>query len=174
MFQLGLYTHPTTSFCLLCPSGVVMYCALSLSRVRLLATPWTIARQALLSMRILQASLPEWVAMPSSRGYSWLRDPTQVSLIAGGFFDWATRDARAPLVPPTNFNFFFSPEIKGGWSLWGHLACIPSLSSRFISEASPLPDNLSLMWHYASFSMCSLRAFRHPPSKKATLYLFPS
>ena len=106
----------------------------------------------------------EWVTYPFSSRSSWLRDPTQVSHIAGGFFiDWAIRDARSPLVPPTNLWFFFSPEIKGVWSFWGHLACIPSLSSRFISEASLLPDNLSLMWQYTSFSMCSLRAFRHPP-----------
>ena len=31
------------------------------------ATPWTIARQAPLSMGILQARILEWVAMPSSR-----------------------------------------------------------------------------------------------------------
>ena len=33
----------------------------------------------------LQARVLEWVAMPSSRGYSWLRDWTWVSCIAGGF-----------------------------------------------------------------------------------------
>ena len=40
------------------------------SRVRLSATPWTIARQTRLSMGILQARILEWVAMPSSRGSS--------------------------------------------------------------------------------------------------------
>ena len=35
---------------------------------------------------ILQARIVEWVAMPSSRGSSQLRDQTQVSCIAGGFF----------------------------------------------------------------------------------------
>ena len=39
----------------------------SLSHVRLLATPWTVARQAPLSMGILQAGILEWVATPSSR-----------------------------------------------------------------------------------------------------------
>ena len=34
------------------------------------ATPWTVARQAPLSMGILQARTLEWVAMPSSRGSS--------------------------------------------------------------------------------------------------------
>jgi len=39
-----------------------------------------------LSMGILQARILEWVAMPSSRGSSQLRDQTQVSHMAGGFF----------------------------------------------------------------------------------------
>ena len=35
------------------------------SCVRLFATLWTVARQAPLSMEILQARILEWVAMPS-------------------------------------------------------------------------------------------------------------
>ena len=35
---------------------------------------------------ILQARIPEWVAMPSSRRSSWLRDQTCVSCIAGRIF----------------------------------------------------------------------------------------
>ena len=35
---------------------------------------------------ILQATILEWVAFPFSRGLSQLRDQTQVSLIAAGFF----------------------------------------------------------------------------------------
>ena len=43
---------------------------------------------------ILQARILEWVAFPFSRGSSQLRDQTQVSCIAGGFFtSWATREA---------------------------------------------------------------------------------
>ena len=43
---------------------------------------------------ILQAQILEWVAFPFSRGSSQLRDWTQVSHIAGGFFtSWATREA---------------------------------------------------------------------------------
>jgi len=37
-------------------------------------------------MRILQARILEWVAIPSFRGFSQPRDRTQVSSIAGGFF----------------------------------------------------------------------------------------
>ena len=58
-------------------------------------TLWTVARQAPLSMGILQARLLEWVAMPSSRGSSQPRDPTQVSRTAGRFFTiWATGEAQ--------------------------------------------------------------------------------
>ena len=38
------------------------------------ATPWTVASQVPLTMGILQARIPEWVAMPSSRGSSQPRD----------------------------------------------------------------------------------------------------
>ena len=45
---------------------------------------------------ILQARILEWVAFPFSRGSSQLRDQTQVSRIAGGFFtSWARREAKA-------------------------------------------------------------------------------
>ena len=45
---------------------------------------------------ILQARTLEWVAFPLSRGSSRLRDWTQVSCIAGGFFtSWASREAQA-------------------------------------------------------------------------------
>ena len=64
---------------------VFLMCVQSLSRVWLFATPWTVARQAPLSMGILQARILEWVAMPSSRGSSQPRDWTQVSRITGGF-----------------------------------------------------------------------------------------
>ena len=64
-------------------------CISRFSHVRLLATPWTVAPQAPLSMGILQARILEWVAMPFSRGSSLIRDQTCISCdsyIAGGFF----------------------------------------------------------------------------------------
>ena len=55
-----------------------------------------IACQTPLSMGILQATILEWVAMPSSGESSRPRDWTQVSLIAGRFFTvWATWEAQA-------------------------------------------------------------------------------
>ena len=52
------------------------------SHVQLFVTLWTIARQAPLSMKILQSGILEWVAMPSSRVSSLLRDWTQVSYVS--------------------------------------------------------------------------------------------
>ena len=63
------------------------------------ATTWPLARQAPLSMRILQTGILEWIAMPSSRGSSQPRDWIQVSRIRGEFFTiWVTREApEAPI-----------------------------------------------------------------------------
>ena len=48
---------------------------------------------------ILQARILEWVAIPFSRVSSHLRDWSQVSLIAGGFFtSWSIREARLRLL----------------------------------------------------------------------------
>ena len=64
----------------------------SLSRVRLFATPWTVAYQAPLSMGFSQAIVLEWIAISFSRESSWPRDRTQVSHIVDGRFTvWATR-----------------------------------------------------------------------------------
>ena len=76
---------------------------------------------------ILQTRILEWVAIPSSRGSSWLRDQTCVSCIAGGFFAtcskfWATshrKDFQEGLnqpvfstVPMTQRKNFFLPSIR--------------------------------------------------------------
>ena len=59
-----------------------MFCVYSFSHVRLFGA----ARQAPLSVGILQARILEWVALPSSRGSSQRRNRTQVSHTAGRFF----------------------------------------------------------------------------------------
>ena len=57
---------------------------------------------------ILQARIQEWVAISFSRGYSWPRDQTRVSCIAGRFFtDWAMREA---------FNFTLTEVIHKNFS----------------------------------------------------------
>ena len=64
----------------------------SLSRIRLFATPWTVAYEAL-SMGF--SRILEWVAISFSRGSSQPRDRTWVSRIAGRCFTvWATREAQ--------------------------------------------------------------------------------
>ena len=54
----------------------------SLSGVWLFVTPWTTICQAPLPMRIFQARILEWVAMPSSKGSSQAKNRTQVSHVA--------------------------------------------------------------------------------------------
>ena len=51
-----------------------------------LCDPMDCSPQAPLSMGILQARIPEWVAIPFSRGSSRPRDQTQASRITGRFF----------------------------------------------------------------------------------------
>ena len=56
-----------------------------------LATLWTVAQQAPLSMGFFQTRTLEWIAISFSRGSSWPRNWTQVSCIAGRFFtNWAS------------------------------------------------------------------------------------
>ena len=54
----------------------------SFSRVWLFGTPWTVARQAPLSMGILQSIILEWVAISFSMGFAQLRDGIWVSCTA--------------------------------------------------------------------------------------------
>ena len=68
--------------------------------------------------RILQASMLEWLAIPFSRGSSWLRDQTQVSNIAGEFLTvWVTKEAqeywsRYPVPSPADLP---DPQLKPGF-----------------------------------------------------------
>ena len=50
------------------------YAAKSLSHVHFFVTPWTVARQAPLSVGMPQARILEWVAVSFSRGSSRPRD----------------------------------------------------------------------------------------------------
>ena len=77
------------------------------SHVRPFVTPWTVAHQAPLYMKILQARILESVAMSSSRGFSQPRDWTHISCIsciAGRFFyHWPTKEAHADYIYIYNF-----------------------------------------------------------------------
>ena len=70
--------------CNLSPVSTIVV-VLVASHVCLLATPRTVAHQALLS-KILLARILEWVAIPFSRGSSQPRVQTRVSCVAGRFF----------------------------------------------------------------------------------------
>ena len=59
---------------------------LLLFSVSLFATPWTVGRQAPLSMGLFQARILEQVTISSSRGSSQPRDRTHTSCLADGFF----------------------------------------------------------------------------------------
>ena len=49
---------------------------------------------------ISQARILEWVAISSSRGDSWLRDPTHISCIGRRIlYHWATREAQVGSLP---------------------------------------------------------------------------
>ena len=67
------------------------------SLVWLFATLWTVTHEVLLSIGFSRQQ-NEWVAMPSSRGSSWLRDQTHVSCVfcTGRqiLYHWATWEAQ--------------------------------------------------------------------------------
>ena len=78
---------------------------------------------------ILQERIQECVAIPLSRGYSWLRDWTWISCTAGGFFtNWTTREAigrfthgtqtlSLPRLPQASFlrNLYTYPRVLAGF-----------------------------------------------------------
>ena len=84
----------------------------------------------------LQARILEWVVMPSPRGSSQPRDPTQVSRIAGRFFtDWATGK-------PKNSGVDTLPLFQAQELNYGLLHCL-----RIIYQLSYQwsPENIQLM-----------------------------
>ena len=82
---------------------------------------------------VSQAKILEWVVIPFSRGSSWPRNWTQVSLIVGSFFTiWATREAqRTWYLSVCNF-VSFRNILK--FSFW----CCPLPDSRFSVVCCPL------------------------------------
>ena len=98
----------------------IYICAQSLSHV--FVTPRTVARLVSLSLGILQARIPEWVAMPFSRGSSQARDWTHVSHIVGRLLSvWATREVQQllGLGPNLSPRGVTASLIKGTWDRTG-------------------------------------------------------
>ena len=86
---------PVISFITISPMIMMCSCvclrACLLSHVQLFAIPWTVVRQAPLSMGFPRHA---GVTISSSRGCSWLRDQTSVSCISRQvLYHWATREA---------------------------------------------------------------------------------
>ena len=96
-----------------------------LSCVWLFATPWTIARQAPLPVGTLQARILEWVAKPSSRGFSWPRNQIPHHL---GLLHLPT--GSLPLAPPYNVTFTILTVFKGTvlWH-WAYSHCCVTITT---------------------------------------------
>ena len=95
-------------------------CAQLPSYVQLFATPWTITRQAALSMGILQPRIPEWVAISSSRGYSWPSHSTHISICIGRWvlYHWAAWEAMSTIqwiCPSSNLNVVAAVLVAPSW-----------------------------------------------------------
>ena len=82
------------------------------SHVQPLATPWTVAHQASLSMEVLQIRILELVAMSSSRESSLPKDRTHVScgICRQILYHWATGEA--PLITHTEHYIHNSPHFS--------------------------------------------------------------
>ena len=91
MMVLYIYTHTHTH------THTYMKVKVQLISCVQLCDPWTVAHQGSSVQWILKARILEWVAIPFSRGSSWLRDRTWISHIVGRFFTiWATSEAYVP------------------------------------------------------------------------------
>ena len=97
LFRFPLFTCTCVCMCVLRSTEMCHLCACTLSHlshVQLFCNPMDFSSPGSSVLGILQARMLEWVAMPSSRGFSQSRAWTQVSRIAGRFFTiWATREA---------------------------------------------------------------------------------
>ena len=121
---------------------------------------------------ILQARIPQWVAVPFSRGSYQPRDRTQVSHIAGRFFtSRATREAHQLIYSLTNtyvFYLAFFSSVQSLSHVWlfvisGTGALQASLSStiswgllKLISTESVMPSNHLVFCCPLLFLLCSI------------------
>ena len=88
-----------------------------------IVTPWILARQAPLSMGILQARILKWGCHSSSRGSSQPRDLTQVSRIVDRFSTvWATREACKRIYSYINEGGTWSAAVHGVAKSWTWLS----------------------------------------------------
>ena len=115
---------------------------------------------------ILQARIPEWVAMPSSRGSSQPRVRTQhllhLPVLAGRFFTTGTTwEALSSVWDSTNGNSLLWGLLPVGWSPVKFVSCSKSVPAQF---CFPCPHNYwSTVWKFSLLtSASSLLAFHRP------------
>ena len=93
----------------------VCVCESHSSHVQLFATLWNVARQAPLSMGILQARILEWVAISLCRGSSQPNDPRSPALQADSLLSeppWKPLPyIIANVTAPNQINLLLSPDI---------------------------------------------------------------
>ena len=124
---------------------------------------------------ILQAKILEWVAMPTSRGTSQLRDWSQIFRTAGRFFTiWATREAHGWWIGSVQFSrSVVSDSLRPHESQHARPPC-PSPTPRVHSDSRPLSRwcHPAILSSVVPFSSCpqSLPASESFPMSQ----LFPS
>ena len=97
---------------------------------------------------ILQARIPEWVAFSFSRGASWPRDWTQVSLIAGRHFTlWATREA-VEIIHPEVTLYLCSSCYKN--SCWWVFCCLWFLDYLLFVIFLIIIKQCGTIWHISN------------------------
>ena len=110
------------------------------------ATPWTVARQTPLPMRIPQAWILESIAMPSSRDLSVPGLNPGLPHFSGFFTIWATREAREWVAYPFSSGPFWPrsrtgvPCIAGGFfNTWATRKAPNNHSVQFSSVTQSCP-----------------------------------
>ena len=99
---------------------------------------------------IPQARVPEWVALPSSRGSSWNRDRTQAPCIAGRFF--TAQPPGKPLSLPHPKSLPQTETLSPCFPLFLFISLLPSFSS-----PGELPQpliNVTFITHHCIIQLC--------------------
>ena len=140
------------------------------SHVWFFATLWTVCSPPGSSVHgILQGRILKWVAIPFSRGSSWPKDRTQVSITADRFFTvWATSLNQTPFHCGASFRASKSQPLLGCFGVNGpsSLCCPFCRHSGFsFCTVGPFLIHLPKIWCYSlyqlipsllcSFSICA-------------------
>ena len=122
-------------------------------------TPWTVSPVGVSVHGILQARIPEWVAMPSPRGYSQPRNRTCISYCGRQiFYHWATRK--------THTVYHWLNQVTAYINMHWKSCCISS-------DRKEGMDPRAFMSHHGGFTLGY--AFQHllPASSSLVLHLTP-